>query len=59
MRFVPPPLSVNGVVRWVTCVTRQAAPALLETGMITDGRWVDYDGDQDPDLCASRLGALA
>jgi hypothetical protein len=33
-----------------TDVTQQAAPALLEAGMVTDARWFDYDRDGRPDL---------
>jgi hypothetical protein len=31
-------------------VTAQACPALLEAGMVTDAKWLDYDGDGRPDL---------
>ncbi|MDR8392519.1 VCBS repeat-containing protein [Aliifodinibius sp. S!AR15-10] len=31
-------------------VTKQAAPALMETGMITDAQWGDVDNDKDLDL---------
>ncbi|WPP51671.1 VCBS repeat-containing protein [Catalinimonas niigatensis] len=31
-------------------VTSAIAPQLLELGMITDARWLDYDDDQDLDL---------
>jgi hypothetical protein len=30
--------------------TRRLAPALQQAGMVTDARWVDVDGDRDPDL---------
>lgn len=30
--------------------TAQIAPALLNSGLHTDGRWVDIDQDKDPDL---------
>lgn len=33
-----------------TNVSSQVAPELAELGMITDVRWVDLDGDTDPDL---------
>lgn len=33
--------------------TAQIAPQLLNSGMYTDGRWVDIDGDRDPDLIVS------
>lgn len=31
-------------------VTKDVAPDLQEAGMITDGVWMDIDGDRDPDL---------
>lgn len=31
-------------------VTETTAPALSETGMVTDALWVDIDSDKDPDL---------
>lgn len=31
-------------------VTEQAAPDLHNAGMITDGKWIDYDKDGKPDL---------
>jgi hypothetical protein len=31
-------------------VTKNVAPTLLQCGLITDGRWVDTDGDRDLDL---------
>jgi hypothetical protein len=31
-------------------VTAQIAPELLNSGMYTDGRWMDIDRDNDPDL---------
>ena len=33
-----------------TDVTRRDAPGLLETGMITDAKWLDYDRDGKADL---------
>jgi len=33
-----------------TDVTRQVAPDLLTAGMVTDGKWFDYDRDGLPDL---------
>jgi hypothetical protein len=30
--------------------TAQIAPQLSKSGLYTDGRWVDVDGDRDPDL---------
>jgi hypothetical protein len=33
-----------------TDVTEQAAPALLKAGMVTDGKWFDYDKDGRADL---------
>jgi hypothetical protein len=33
-----------------TDVTDQVAPALNQAGMVTDGKWFDYDGDGKPDL---------
>jgi len=33
-----------------TDITEQAAPALLQAGMITDGKWFDYDKDGKADL---------
>ena len=33
-----------------TDVTRQVAPELLTAGMVTDGKWFDYDRDGLPDL---------
>ena len=33
-----------------TDVTKEVAPQLLGVGMITDGVWVDVDGDKDEDL---------
>lgn len=33
--------------------TPQIAPQLLNSGLYTDGRWVDIDGDRDPDLVVS------
>ncbi|HPH18209.1 MAG TPA: VCBS repeat-containing protein, partial [Haliscomenobacter sp.] len=34
-------------------VTAQIAPQLLNSGLYTDGRWVDIDRDGDPDLVVS------
>jgi len=31
-------------------VTQQIAPGLLHAGMVTDGKWFDYDKDGKPDL---------
>lgn len=31
-------------------VTKEIAPGLMETGMITAACWLDYDGDKDDDL---------
>lgn len=31
-------------------ITRQAAPELLNTGMIRDMKWIDIDGDNDKDI---------
>ena len=31
-------------------VTREVAPGLVGIGMVTDAVWMDYDGDNDPDL---------
>ena len=31
-------------------VTEQVAPALVSAGMVTDGKWFDYDRDGRPDL---------
>ncbi len=33
-----------------TDVTGQQGPALLAPGLVTDAEFMDYDGDQDPDL---------
>jgi len=33
-----------------TDVTEQVAPALVSAGMVTDGKWFDYDRDGRPDL---------
>ncbi len=34
-------------------VTAAVAPGLIKCGLITDGRWVDIDGDRDLDLVVS------
>ncbi|MEO1049032.1 MAG: VCBS repeat-containing protein [Bacteroidota bacterium] len=31
-------------------VTRRVAPELVESGMVTDAKWLDYDADGDQDL---------
>lgn len=36
-----------------TDATAQIAPQLMNSGLYTDGRWVDIDGDRDPDLVVS------
>jgi enediyne biosynthesis protein E4 len=36
-----------------TDVTEKVAPALQQAGMITDGKWFDYDRDGKPDLVIS------
>jgi enediyne biosynthesis protein E4 len=36
-----------------TDVTQKIAPALQQAGMITDGKWFDYDRDGKPDLVIS------
>ncbi|MEO6453848.1 MAG: FG-GAP-like repeat-containing protein, partial [Ginsengibacter sp.] len=42
-------LSNNGTGTF-TDVTEKIAPALQQAGMITDGKWFDYDKDGKPDL---------
>lgn len=39
----------GGTVKF-TDITAQAAPALIDIGMICDALWTDYDNDGDPDL---------
>ena len=40
----------NGGKGLFTDVTRQVAPSLLQAGMVTDARWLDYDQDGRTDL---------
>lgn len=45
-------MSESGEPEWVD-VTESVAPELRKLGMVTDGDWVDFDGDGDKDLVVS------